>query len=269
MAEETKIGMKLDMELEPIKDMCKKLEEAVKHELSKGIENVDAKELGEVVDMIKDLYEAKEKIVKACYYKGVLEAMEEHDFEDEDEIEEEGRKGYRGRSRDSMGRFTSRRGRGRGRRGYEEPMMYDEDWEDMEYMRDMDRQYGRMGYSGNGSSGGSSSGGSMGGSRSGQSSGGMSGGSSMGGNRGYSESGEGGQYSSRMQRDSREGRSGERRKGYMEAKEKGMDKQSKMKELEDYMKELSSDVTEMIGDASPEEKSLLKQKMQVLMQKIQ
>ena len=75
MAEETKIGMKLEMELEPIKDMCKKLEEAVKHELSKGIENVDAKELGEVVDMIKDLYEAKEKIVNACYYKGVLEAL--------------------------------------------------------------------------------------------------------------------------------------------------------------------------------------------------
>lgn len=260
MAEETKVGMKLDMELEPIKEMCKKLEEAVKHELSKGIENVDAKELGEVVDMIKDLYEAKEKIVKACYYKQIMEAMEEHDFEDEEEIMDEGRKGYRGRSRDSMGRFTSRRGRGRGRRGYEEPMMYDEDWEDMEYMRDMDRQYGRMGYSGSGSSGGN-----MGGSRSGQSSSGMSGSQSSGGSMGYSESGRGSQGGGR---DSREGRSGQSRRGYMEAKEQGKDKQQKMKELEEYMKELSSDVTEMIGDASPEEKSLLKQKMQVLMQKI-
>ena len=55
----------------------------------------------------------------------------------------------------------------------------------------------------------------------------------------------------------------------MEAKEQGKDKQAKMKELEDYMKELSSDVTEMIGDASPEEKAMLKNKMQVLMQKIQ
>lgn len=260
MAEETKIGMKLDMELEPIKDMCKKLEEAVKHELSKGIENVDAKELGEVVDMIKDLYEAKEKIVKACYYKGVLEAMEEHDFEDEDEIEEEGRRGYRGQPRSQSGRFMSRgdgrrSNRGRSsRRGYEDMMMYDDmDYEEMERMRDMDRPYGRMGYSGSGSSGGSSMGGS--------SSGGMSSGSmgSQGGSRGYSDGG----------RDSREGRSGQSRRGYMEAKEKGADKQHKMKELEDYMKELSSDVTEMIGDASPEEKSLLKQKMQVLMQKIQ
>ena len=42
-----------------------------------------------------------------------------------------------------------------------------------------------------------------------------------------------------------------------------------MKELEDYMKELSSDVTEMIEGASPEEKTMLKQKMQVLMSKIQ
>lgn len=255
MAEETKVGMKLDMELEPIKDMCKKLEEAVKHELSKGIENVDAKELGEVVDMIKDLYEAKEKIVKACYYKGVLEAMEEHDFEDEDEIEEEGRRGYRGQPRSQSGRFMSRgdgrrSNRGRSsRRGYDDMMMYDDmDYEEMERMRDMDRPYGRMGYSGSNTTSGSS----------------MSGNSNMG----YSDS-NGGQYSSRMQRDSREGRSGQMRRGYMESKEKGADKQQKMKELEDYMKELSSDVTEMIGDASPEEKAMLKNKMQVLMQKIQ
>lgn len=261
MAEETKVGMKLDMELEPIKDMCKKLEEAVKHELSKGIENVDAKELGEVVDMIKDLYEAKEKIVKACYYKGVLEAMEEHDFEDEDEIEEEGRRGYRGQPRSQSGRFMSRgdgrrSNRGRSsRRGYDDMMMYDDmDYDEMERMRDMDRMsYGRMGYSGSGSSGGSSMGGS---SSSGMSSGSMG---SQGGSRGYSDGG----------RDSREGRSGQMRRGYMEAKEKGADKQQKMKELEDYMKELSSDVTEMIGDASPEEKSMLKNKMQVLIQKIQ
>ena len=262
MAEETKIGMKLDMELEPIKDMCKKLEEAVKHELSKGIENVDAKELGEVVDMIKDLYEAKEKIVKACYYKGVLEAMEEHDFEDEDEIEDEGRRGYRGQPRSQSGRFMirgdgRRSNRGRSsRRGYEDMMMYDDmDYDEMERMRDYDRGAGKMYYSGSGSSGGSSMGSSssMG---SGQSSGSMG---SQGGSRGYSESG----------RDSREGRSGQSRRGYMEAKEKGADKQQKMKELEDYMKELSSDVTEMIGDASPEEKAMLKNKMQVLMQKIQ
>ena len=69
-------------------------------------------------------------------------------------------------------------------------------------------------------------------------------------------------------RDSREGRSGQMRRSYIESKENGKDKGEKMKELENYMKELSTDVTEMISDASPEEKTMLKQKMQMLMQKI-
>ena len=70
-----------------------------------------------------------------------------------------------------------------------------------------------------------------------------------------------------MSRDAREGHSGMSRRTYMESKEMGKDKGEKMKNLEEYMKELSADVTEMIHDASPEEKSMLKQKMQVLMQK--
>lgn len=47
------------------------------------------------------------------------------------------------------------------------------------------------------------------------------------------------------------------------------DKQAKMKDLEHYMKELSEDVTELIVDMTPEEKAVMKNKMQVLMQKIQ
>lgn len=265
MGKETKIGMKIEEETKYLTKMCEKIGDAINHELDKGIEKVNTEELGEAVDMLKDLYEAKEKMVKSCYYKQVMEAMEEHDFENEEEIMEEGRKGYRGRSKDSMGRFTSR---GRGRRGYEMPMMmYDEDWDEMERMRDMDRNSGRMGYSG---------------SQSTQSSGGMNhGGQSSsnsqntGNSRGYEE----GYYkgyeegSRGNQRDSREGRSGQSRRGYMESKEmhKGNsadDKQHKMKELENYMKDLSEDVTEMITDMSPEEKSMLKSKMQVLIQKI-
>lgn len=272
--EESKIAIKLEEETKPIKKMCEKLMDAVNHELDKGIENVNAEELGETIDMIKDLYEAKEKMVKACYYKQIMEAMEEHDFEDEEEIMDEGRRGYRGQPRSQSGRFMSRgdgrrsnRGRG-GRRGYEEP--WDEMYDEMEYMRDVDRPYGKMYYSGGGSSGGSgmsvgSSGGSSGGNM-----GGGSMGSSGGGSRGYSDGNYGGNDGNRGSgRDSREGRSGQSRRGYMEAKEQGKDKQTKMKELEEYMKELGSDVTEMISDASPEEKSMLKQKMQVLMTKIQ
>ena len=72
-----------------------------------------------------------------------------------------------------------------------------------------------------------------------------------------------------MIRDSREGRSPIVRKNHMESKELHHDKATQMKELEDYMKELSADITEMIADASPEEKIVLKQKMSMLMDKIQ
>lgn len=84
-----------------------------------------------------------------------------------------------------------------------------------------------------------------------------------------SASTEGGQMASRMQRDIREGRSGMMRRGYMEAKEMGKEKSEKMRELESYTKELAEDVTEMVQGMSPEEKALLKNKMQTLMTKIQ
>ena len=68
-------------------------------------------------------------------------------------------------------------------------------------------------------------------------------------------------------RDPREGRSGERRKMYMEGK--GMkDKTHQMKELEAYMQELTQDMTEMISDATPEEKQMLQQKISTLATKI-
>lgn len=238
MAEETKIGIKLEEETKPIKKMCEKLMDSVNHELDKGIENVDTKELGEAIDMIKDLYEAKKEMYEACYYKQIMEAMEEHDFEDEEEIMDEGRRGYRGQRRDSRGRYMSRR-------GYESPMMHDE-------MREMDYMDGRMYYGG---STGGGSGSSMGGSS-----------SSMGsGNRGYSE---GGQMSSRMQRDGREGRSGEARRGYIESKETGKEKSEKMRELETYMKSMAEDLTEAIEGATPEERALAKNKLSALVQKM-
>ena len=75
------------------------------------------------------------------------------------------------------------------------------------------------------------------------------------------------------QRDYREGRSGQSRRGYMEAKEMHSgnspeDKKMKMQELEKYMHELSGDITEMIADASPEEKNMLRNKLQTLTSKI-
>lgn len=45
----------------------------------------DVKTMGEVIDMIKDIAEAEEKCWKACYYKSVVEAMDEAEDWDEDD----------------------------------------------------------------------------------------------------------------------------------------------------------------------------------------
>lgn len=75
-------------------------------------------------------------------------------------------------------------------------------------------------------------------------------------------------------RDVREGKAGEMRRGYMETKELHSDnspesKQMKMRELEKYMKSLAEDITEAVEGASNEEKTMLKTKLQTLVQKIQ
>ena len=237
------------MDLKNMHEMIEKLVCCAKAELDmKGIEEVDAEEMGKVADIIKDLSEAR-------YYQTLTKAMEESEYGeeyDENGPKEAERKGYRGQPRDSMGRYRSRRGR----RGYEDKMpMYDDD---AEWMRDMDRNsMGRMYYTDAG--GGNVSGG-MASSR-GQAGGGMN--NSGNGNMGYSEG----------MRDEREGRSGQSRRSYMESKEihrgnSAEEKQKKMKELERYMNELASDITEMISDASPEEKNLLKSKLTNLSTKI-
>lgn len=195
------------------------------------------------------------------------------------------------------GRFAPK-GRGSymprsGRRGYEEPMipldyrMNPEDYKNYpsEYWRDMDRlSKGVMYYTESGSEEASDKNtynskkmeeNSFRDTR------GYSDGYDEGQRRGYSEGYEqgsrDGESKGRSQggrRDGREGRSGQSRRSYMETKEmnKGntpQEKQEKMKELEKYMGELGSDITEMISDASNEEKTMLKSKLQTLVQKIQ
>ena len=208
--------------------MIEKLSECAKCELDKGIESIDTKEMGEVAEIIKELCEAE-------YYAKVSKAMDEHDFDNAEEIMDEGRRGYRGQPRDSRGRYM--------RRGYQKMIP--------EYYRDMDMDDGRMYYTSANASQGSQGGSSMGSSNS----------SSMG-------------YSDGMVRDNREGRSGQSRRSYLETKEmhKGntqQDKDMKLKELDKYMNELSSDISEMIHDSSNEEKTMLKQKLNGLIQKIQ
>lgn len=230
------------MHIKNIHCIIEKLAETTKVELDKGIENVDTKEMGDVADIIKDLAEAE-------YYAKISKAMDEAEYgEDYDYMgayDEHERKGYRGQRRDSRGRYMSRR-------GYESRVMPEMRWDDMEYERDMDRPYGRMGYSGSNTTSGSSMGANS--------------------NMGYSD-GNGGQYSSRMQRDGmNESRSESARRGYEESKmmQDGSPESKKkaMESLESYLKELSEDMTDLVSKMDANEKSMVKNKLQVLAQKV-
>lgn len=184
--------------MEQLKHMKEMLMGCVQGQMT-HLDTVDTKELGEAIDMLKDLSEA-------IYYCAITEAMEGKEKNDK------------------------------------ESKYYTMPYPVVDYnYRDMDRNYGRMYYNGNGSSNGTSSNGNGSGSRG---------------------------YMDLEMRDVREGRSGMTRKGYMEAKEMHHGKEVKMKELEKYLKELSHDITEMIEDASPEEKQMLRQKMTTLASKI-
>lgn len=216
---------------------------------AKGIDNIEGQdlvELGMWTDIIKDL---------VCYDKDkkIIEAMDEAEESEEAmkyiEMYEDypERKGYRGQRRDSRGRYMSNRGR----RGYEHYMMPDMDWNEMEYQRDMDRPYGRMGYASGGSSMGSSQGQSSGGS----SSSGMSSGS-QGGNRGYSES-----------------RYDRARRGYEETKlmhnsGSAEDKQLTMKEAEKMINVIFDELEESLSDAPKEVKDMIKNKGMAKLQKM-
>ena len=233
--------------MEQLKQMKEMLTGCVQGQLT-HLDTVDAKELGEAVDMIKDLSEA-------IYYCTITEAMEKKDKEPQPMYypvmyytEKEG----------------NTDGRDMGRRGYQDygmryhggmmPYVY---YPEDEYYRDMDKMKGRMYYNGNGNSGGNSSSGNNG------SSSGYSSGNS--GTRGYSEHQ---MQLGEMMRDQREGRSGQSRKMYMESKEMHKDKASQLQELEKYAQELTSDMVEMIKDASPEEKQFLSNRIAALATKI-
>lgn len=231
------------MHIKNIRCIEEKLAECIKCEFDKGIENINTEEMGQVTDMLKDVAEAE-------YYARIGVAMEKAEKDDEEAEkymlkrfmeeygEDDGRR-YYDHYRYKNGRFAPK-GHGT-RRGYEEypyyhmtPEMYRE--HEPEYYRDMDRDKGRLYFT----------------------------------DMGMNHSGK----SMNTMRDGREGRSGMSRRTYMETKEMHNDnspesKQAKMKQLEHYMSELGMDISEMISGASNEEKTMLKTKLQTLVQKIQ
>lgn len=212
-----------------IKDKALSLAET---QLNGDISQVDAKELGEVIDIAKDMAELMKYMEEACYYHKVSEAMDEGSEEEKKYYLNKYIPEYEGkfytpavkpvepvvmaRQRDSRGRYM-----------YTEPMMMDDRFDPS---WDRSRMYytepSGMYYS-----------------------------SSTNNDSNYT-------------RDSREGRSGMARRGYMEAKEHGEDKSKKTKELEKYMNELSTDITELIEDMEQSDKNLLKQRLATLASKI-
>ena len=111
------------MHIKHIHELIEKLSECACSELSSGIENVNTCEMGQVIDMIKDLADAE-------YHARISKAMEEAE-EDEKEEEkyllkmfkdqygEEDARRYYDEYRYKSGRFAPK-GHGM-RRGYNEP----------------------------------------------------------------------------------------------------------------------------------------------------
>ena len=207
-----------------------------------NIGEVDSEELGQAIDMLKDLEEA-------LYFCTITEAMNgEGKHKGGIEIEYEGHKKnghsqmngnnqmyypmYADSNNGSRGSSSS----GGGSSYYGGPNGYN-GWQS--YYDDSEQMY----YQGRDSQGRFTSGRGNGSSRS-----------------NYSEP-------MMMERDEREGRSPMNRRMYMEAKS-SKDKATQLRELEKYMQELTSDMVEMIQDASSEEMQYLETKISALASKI-
>lgn len=224
------------MHIERMHKMIECLTEKALSEIENGLETVDTCEMGQVIDMIKDLNEAEYRAV-------IVKAMKEADEEEEErekellkvlkeEYGEDVGRRYYDRYRYADGRFASK-GKG-AKHEYDEPPywhMTPEMYRNMERNRDVDRMDGRMYYT-----------------------------------EPIVPIGD-------NMRDRREGKSGMSRRSYMESKElhKGNtpeDKDAKMHDLERYMKELSEDMAELISDMTPEERTMTKSKLSTLVSKM-
>lgn len=206
----------------------------------RDLSSVDAKELGEVVDMVKDISET-------IYYCTVVDAMKENSGQENRHYMDKYLPEYyqdmggRGERYYSPSQITT----------YESPMYYGGGYS--MYASTNSTSSGR----GNGGTSSDSSGGSR-----------YHGGGYPYHPMPYEERGMGMPYYPMNGRDMREGRSSMSRKTYIESKQMQKGKDTQMHELEKYLHELSEDVTELVHDASAEEKQMLQQKIATLASKI-
>lgn len=196
-----------------------------------GIDNFE----GQNLDDLKDFTEIAKNI--ACFDKDyrIVEAMEKSEDNEDimrmlEQYEDYPDRRYYDHYRYANGRFAPK-GRGT-RRGYEEPPYYHMpiNYNDPEYMRDMDKGMGRMYYteptvSDNGSSHTIESGYDR-------------------AKRNYTETKE------------------------MHKNNTPEDKEHKMKALDGYIKELGGDITQLIGDMTAEERNLMRTKLSTLVSKL-
>lgn len=106
-----------------------KLIEKIEEESSKPTQEINTEELGEVVDMVKDLAEIEEKCWKSCYYKTVITGMKEASMDEHNSY------GYNN-NRYASGRYAPS-GHGDSTKGYMPPVEPDNSM-----------YYHMMGYSG-------------------------------------------------------------------------------------------------------------------------
>lgn len=207
------------MSMDRLKSMKERAMCLAEQGLNRGVEEIDAKELGEVIDIVKDLEEA-------CYYSSIVEAMKKTD-EEEKYMEK------------YLPEMAYARNYGPYYRNY--PMMNEMP----------DRMFYRMGRGGRprmNYSGGNYGNGNQSGNYSG----------SNGNGRNYYE----------PWHDEMYGRSWETRRNYMEGKEHNISESTSMENLEEYAKDLTEDLMELVENATPNEKEVLRQKLNTLASKI-
>lgn len=266
---ETKFEIKFAEETKGLKDLCEKLEKRASDWFD-DMKEVNTEEAGEVIDMIKDLCEAKEKVAKTCYYKSIVKAMEKAEEDEEKYAEFEkhmmesgddgqwGRMGY-DRWRYKSGRFAPK---GRGHRSGYTPYLYmmDDMYDDEEYMDVPEMMNYRMGYSAG-----------RGGNRCMDRSG-RSGRDGMDGSYGYSRGGQGESGTQGRSEGSRYGRSYDNyrtaKRHYTESQTP--EEQKKMREsIAEVFDDMEDITVDMVKDMSPEDKQKYRKKLQDMMQKIQ
>ena len=197
-----------------------------------GIDNFE----GQNLDDLKDFTEIAKNI--ACFDKDyrIVEAMEKSE-DNEDNMraiemyEDYPDRRYYDHYRYANGRFAPK-GKGTYRRGYEEPPYYHMpiNYNDPEYMRDMDKGMGRMYYTEPVVSDNSSS----------------------------------HTIESRYDRAKRNYTETKE----MHKNNTPEDKEHKMKALDGYIKELGGDITQLIGDMTAEERNLMRTKLSTLVSKL-